>query len=101
MNIPDKVRIGGMDYEIKYEARLNDGSQLLCGQIDYNNTIIKLAPNLQSNQNECQTLLHEIIHGIVHHFELEIDGDEDTVDKLAKGLYMVISDNPDMFLEKT
>lgn len=98
MKIPDKVRIGGVDYTVGYEERLmDDDGQGLCGQISYRNGTIKLDPNVQDEQGKKQTLLHEILHGIAEHFDLPVRTDEDTIDKLAKGLYMVIVDNPGMF----
>lgn len=98
MKIPEYVRIGGIKYEVKYEKRLNNGTSLAYGHIDYDRAIIRLAPDLQSEQGECQTLLHEILHGISKHFELDIESDEYTIDALARGLYMVIADNPEMFV---
>ena len=97
MNIPETVKIGGIDYTIKYEERLNTGANLAYGHIDYDKALIRLAPDLQSKQGECQTLLHEILHGISKYFDLKIESDEDEIDSLAKGLYMVIIDNPDIF----
>ncbi|MCM1564916.1 MAG: hypothetical protein NC238_02970 [Dehalobacter sp.] len=97
MNIPEKVRIGGTNYEIREEDRLNDGSRLAYGHIDFDRALIRLDSNLQDQQGKCKTLLHEILHGIAKHFELAVGDDEDTIDKLAKGLYMVISDNSKMF----
>ncbi|MGN6710713.1 hypothetical protein [Anaerocolumna jejuensis] len=98
MKIPENVRIGGIKYEVKYEERLNNGTSLAYGHIDYDRAIIRLASDLQSEQGECQTLLHEILHGISKHFELDIESDENTIDALARGLYMVIADNPEMFV---
>ena len=100
MNIPEKVRIAGMDYAVKYEERLNNGVQLAYGHIDYEKKLIRIDSELGEYQGKCQTLLHEIMHGVAKHFDLEIEADEDTIDKLAKGLYMVIADNPEMFIQK-
>lgn len=98
MKIPDKVRIGGINYAVEYENRLmNDDGQGLSGQISYRHATIKLDTNVQDEQGKKQTLLHEIMHGIAEHFDLPVRTDEDTIDKLAKGLYMVIVDNPNMF----
>ncbi|QHI72893.1 hypothetical protein [Aminipila terrae] len=97
MNIPEIVRIGGVKYEVRYEEGLNNGTSLAYGHIDYDKTMIRLAPGLQSKQGECKTLLHEILHGVSKHFDLEIENDENTIDALARGLYMVIVDNPEMF----
>jgi hypothetical protein len=99
MKIPEKVRIAGFDYDVKYEERLNNGSTLAYGHIDYDKNLIRLATGLQSKQGECQSLLHEILHGIAKHFNLEVESDENTIDALAKGLYMIIQDNPEMFKE--
>ena len=96
MKIPDKVRIGGVDYSIEYVERLisGDGKALL-GQIEYDTAVIRLEPNAQDAQGKCRTLLHEIMHGIEHHFKLDLS--EEEIDNLANGMYMVIKDNPDLF----
>lgn len=96
MKIPDKVRIGGVDYSIRYEERLiSDDGKALAGQIDYNKGIIRIEPKVQSIQGMCQTLLHEIMHGIEHHFKMDLT--EDEIDNLASGMYMIIKDNPGIF----
>jgi hypothetical protein len=99
MKIPKKVRIGGVDYEVKYEERLNDGSQLAYGHIDFDTMFIRLAPKLQTQQGEHITLLHEIMHGIVHDRGINFkEYDEETiVNQLAKGFYQMLKDNPDIF----
>jgi hypothetical protein len=96
MKIPDKVRIGGVDYSVEYVERLISGENTaLCGQINYDMAVIKIEPNVQDEQGKCRTLLHEIMHGIEHHFKLSLS--EDEIDNLANGMYMVIKDNPQMF----
>jgi len=98
MKIPDKVKIGGVDYTIAYEKKLILSSNKAgLGCIDYDNAVIKIEPDVQCEQAKCLTLLHEIMHGIAEHFGLNINDNEDVIDKLAKGLYMVIKDNPEMF----
>jgi len=97
MKIPEKVKIGGTNYAVKYEDRLNTGSNMAYGHIDYERALIRIEPNIQGEQGKFKTLLHEIIHGITHHFDLKLDEDEDTIDRLATGLHMVIVDNPDIF----
>lgn len=97
MNIPEVIRIGGVDYSIIYKENLNTGGQLALGFCDFDNAKIELASNLQGEQGIKQTFIHEILHAICNHFELELNSDEDSIDKLAKGLYMVIKDNPDLF----
>jgi hypothetical protein len=95
MNTPETVRILGGDYTVITEQRLNNGSHLLCGQIDYERHTIKIEPDVTDEQRKHQTLLHEIIHGIAH--EMGFSLKEEKVDKLATGIYAVIKDNPGMF----
>ena len=96
MNIPDSVRIGGVDYSIVYKERIISGEgKALLGQIDFDNSRILIEPSVQSLQGQHQTLLHEIMHGIEHHFKMDLT--EDEIDNLANGVYMVAADNPDIF----
>ena len=100
MNIPDKIIISGMEYEIILtdEPIFRDNLRAY-GHIDFENKKILIDKNLRDKQGHIQTLIHEIIHGIVYDRELNLrsDGEETIVDQLSKGLYQVIKDNPDMF----
>jgi Zn-dependent peptidase ImmA (M78 family) len=97
MKIPEKVRIGNIDYAVRYEERLNNGSNLAYGHINYDKALIRIDADLKDEQGKFQTLLHEILHGLAKFFELSVEEDEDTIEKLAKGLHMLIKDNPEMF----
>lgn len=98
MKIPKQIRIGGIDYDVVYEDRLNNGVNLIYGHIDHDKALIRIAKDLQTKQGEFQTLLHEVIHGITHHYDLDLgDNEEDIVDKIAKGIFMVMQDNKDLF----
>jgi hypothetical protein len=97
MTIPDKIRIAGKDYAVTYTDKLNNGVNICLGHIDYDKATIEIEPNCQERQTMNQTLLHEILHGICNHYKLDINDNEDTIDKLANGFYMVIADNPEMF----
>lgn len=94
--VPEKVRIGGVDYHIKYDPSLNDGRNVLMGEIQYSTGQIRL------NNTDCNayqvmelTLWHEIVHGIFRHFGKENwNDDEELVETVARGVYMVLQDNP-------
>jgi len=94
MNIPKTVKIGYKNYLVKEVEHLDDDERLLYGQILYNDEVISLSKKYPENQMKC-TLVHEIIHGIDDLMGVGLQ--EDLVEKLAKGLYQVIQDNPDMF----
>ena len=102
MNIPEKVRIGSRDYDVKLtdETLVLNGRECL-GIIDCDNTEIKVSKSIQSKQKQEQTFLHELVHGIIKERNLDLqNSDEETiVDEIALGLHQVIRDNPKIFME--
>ncbi|WMM24056.1 hypothetical protein RBU61_14145 [Tissierella sp. MB52-C2] len=100
MNIPDKLVISGMEYKIKLEDKpLFCSNQRAYAHINYESKEISIDEGLQDTQGHQQSLLHEVIHGIVYDRELDFqnDGEETIVDQISKGLYQVIKDNPELF----
>lgn len=102
MNIPDRVRIGSVDYKVilkNEELVMND--RLCYGFIDFENTEISINKSRQNLSRQEQTFLHEIVHGIIKERSLDIENsDEETiVNEIALGLHQVIRDNPDIFLK--
>lgn len=95
MNIPSKVRIGSIDYDVELtDETLVLNAQQSLGIIDYDNTKIRIAKDIQSQQKQEQTFLHEVVHGITREFKIDFTEDEETiVDKLAYGLHQIIRDN--------
>lgn len=101
MNIPEKIRIGSMDYKVALteEIILNNAQQCY-GHIDFDTHVIEIDKTLRDVQGQQQTFLHELVHGIVREFKINFsDNEEDIVDKLADGLHQVIKDNPEIFKE--
>ena len=88
--IPGKVRIGGLEYDVKMiDELLNDHD--CAGQIVFPVGVIKLDSRLSEDRKE-QTLVHEILHGIFEEAGYE-EQDEDMVNRLGKVLYQVLKDN--------
>ena len=97
MNIPEKVKIGGVTYAVEITENLNLGKANYSGEIDYINLVIRVCPYAQKKMEV--DFIHELLHGIFDHLGYS-DHDEKKIDELAHALYMVIEDNPDMFREE-
>ena len=100
MKIPDKVRLNGVDYKVLWVEGLNNGSNLLDGFIDFNQSTISMNTSTQEHQQQCITFLHEICHGILNDYncsekpENVIPKDEETlVELFARGFYQFLQDN--------
>lgn len=96
MKIPNKVRIGGVDYDVKFEPNVRIDSRILYGKIEFANSTITISTSEgESHQHKCITLLHEILHGIAYHASLELpeEIEEKIIDTFAKGMYQVLQDN--------
>lgn len=93
MNIPDKVKIGGLAYEVSTSDTLmrdNEASGNSCG-----NTQSIMIDQTVSKQLQETTFLHEVIHQISFVYNLKFD--EHTTALLEAGLYAFIMDNPAVF----
>lgn len=94
MKIPEKVRIGGVEFTVKYVPNLRVGERLCYGTYSSDNSEICISEtDGVEHQRRCQTLWHEILHGIRAHAGLEIENEEEVVEMYAKGIYQVLQDN--------
>lgn len=93
MKIPNSVRIGGVEYGIVHETRMNDGRNLLAGQIRHVECQIAVAEE-SSHEYKCLTLWHEIMHGIEEQYQINLGEDrERIIESFARGVYQVLQDN--------
>lgn len=101
MNIPDKVKIGNVVYDviISDEEIFNSDGQRCYGQTDYDFHWIKLNKKLQDLQGLKETFWHELLHDIVHqrNFNFKDFSEENIIEELARGLHELANDNPGMF----
>lgn len=94
MKIPESIRIGGVEYAVKYEDNVRIGNQLCYGAISYDDSTITLSTNDGAgHQHHCVTLWHEILHGIFEHAAHHLEDEEEVVEILSKGIYQVLQDN--------
>ena len=101
MNIPNKVRIGSIDYDVLIKSPLVLEGKQCNGMIDYSFNEIHLDDNIQGKQTlEC-TFLHEVVHGLLYSRGLlDASTDETLVEELSKALHQFIRDNPEVFKDK-
>lgn len=95
MNIPSKIRINGVDYQVISQPNIVSGADVFYGMIDYNENNIKIATRGVSQEKQKITLLHELFHGIIENAQLDIDDEETVVEAFARGIYQIIADNED------
>lgn len=88
MIIPDKVKIGGFDVEIKFKENLVTDRQH-GGEYSPRELCIYLDPSLEKRHKEI--LLHEIIEALCDAYDLNIDHHH--IMALGRGLYQVLKDN--------
>lgn len=90
----DKIKIGGIHYDVKYVERLQDDDRSpLNGQISYVDARIDVDANMVA-QKTMQTILHEILHGILA--AANHNTTEEVIDSTAYGLLQVLRDNPQL-----
>lgn len=98
MNIPETVRIGSIDYKIELtKAPIVLDYKQCNGIIDYTQSKIILDSNTLEQQQLELTLLHEIVHGMLHDRGLEEQSNEPLVDAIAYALHQLIRDNSAIF----
>lgn len=88
----EKVKIGCFTYEVVSVDIVNKFNPSK-GEIDYIKKIIKLDETMTESDRR-ETILHEVIHGIDHFLEIELE--EEQVRKIGRGLAMVLLDNPNL-----
>ena len=99
MKIPQYVRIGLRDYEVRFvDGRRDEKGDLLDGQIDFSNRIIYLDQNIIYEDEKFITFLHEVVHGIFHNYcNSKWNNNEDLVECVAEGIFQLVKDNPNLF----
>ena len=101
MQIPKKVRIGGIDYIVKFIPNPCTGNSLCYGIFDSEKCVIELNSERELTHDRlCQTFLHEILHAVAHNQGVDGDDDERMVTAMGRGLFQVIQDNPKVFMPK-
>ena len=92
MIIPDKIKVSGVWYKIEIAKDTSDDMNEAQnrGKVVFGKGIIKILDSYFP-ESKNRTLLHEIIHILDDDFKLEFP--EETIRRLAAGLYGVLKDN--------
>ena len=99
-NRPSSVNICGIVYSIEYVDKPSEVDiykrQSLWGQIDYWTQSIRIYDNGKNDGEVCQTLIHEILHGIAENCKLDCllkKDNHDDLDVLALALWDTFTRN--------
>lgn len=94
MKIPESIRIGGVEYQVREQETVIRDGKLCYAFISYTGSEILISQNFNlSHEMKSIALWHEILHGIRNHAELEIENEEEVVRVLSRGIYQVLQDN--------
>lgn len=93
MKIPESIRVGGLEFSVVREYRMNDGLKMLAGQIRPMDCVIAIAEECR-HEYACLSLWHEIMHAIEEQAQLELGEErERIIEAFARGVYQVLQDN--------
>lgn len=89
----DTVRIGPIDYEVRENPELGlDGD--VAGRVSIGVSRIEVDPHMEP-QRRAFVLLHEVVHAILIHGQVDLGEDEESVvDVMALGFLAFLRDNP-------
>lgn len=96
LDIKNKIKIGYRNYDIKVEDKVWNKQTESFGQFLSEEGIITVSSK-EDAISQANTLLHEILHGIVYQWGLGeemSDKEEKIVNTLTNGLTTVFVDNP-------
>ena len=92
MKIPDKIKIGGIEYKIEFIDEIKDDihtSEYIV-RVLFREQKIKIL-NSYPIEKKFRVMLHEIIHVLDEDYKMEIN--EENLCRLEAGLYQVLNDN--------
>ena len=95
----NKIKVGGLIYDIvPVQWEENADGDLQFGIFNANKTNI-LINELISEQVQKQTLIHEMMHAIFFEAGIEVENEEDLVNRISTVLYQVLQDNDFNFMK--
>ncbi len=88
MGLPEKVKIGGLIFDVNYDSIAADRD--VFGEISFMQQKITIDSGIKPDKQE-ETLIHEIVEAINSSYAIGLEHDKLTV--LAYALHQVLKDN--------
>ena len=85
------IKILGIPYKV-IKVKHIDNSNRTWGEIDYEKQAIKICSDLKKDRI-AETLLHEILHGIIAGLGIELENEESLVQSISATMYQTLRDN--------
>jgi hypothetical protein len=91
MKIPEKVRVCGLNYDVKMSDTLylDEGCY---GTHNPSSMVITIQNHTVDKDRQMQVFIHELIHAVDLHY-LNSKLTEDQVNQVANGVYQILADN--------
>lgn len=91
-DLPETIRVGGIDYTVIERKDLRDGDTWLNGHIVYNECEIRVEEEL-ALPKKWIVVWHEVLHGLLEHAGMS-DHSETIIIALGYGVAQALRDNP-------
>lgn len=102
IHIPNTVKIAGCVYTVEREERaFVNGSNVVDGTHSFFEQKIKVVCE-GTKDYQSVIFLHEVMHGIIENYcpnIVSVTDEEKLVEQISKGLFQVITDNPEIIKE--
>ena len=94
------INVAGINYkvELKETVEIREDKNYL-GACRFKDAIIEISSSMNEQRQE-QILIHELMHAIFNEAGIDIENEEDIVNRSSLVLYQVLKDNYFSFLRK-
>lgn len=94
--LPKEIKVGGIDYAVQIkDIETTEGLQL--GLCDFGECRIAINSRVAEARQQ-QTLIHELVHAVFVESGIEVEDEEDLVNRIGFTMYQVLKDNDFGFL---
>lgn len=97
----DNIKVGGIDYIVIYTdlSAYDSNDSYRMGNTHEAKAIIEIRKEMPKQRQE-QVLIHEMVHAMFYEIGIEMEDDEDIVNRVGLVLHQVLKDNDFSWLRK-